>query len=181
MAATANVSMVTTRSKGVASKTAAAPAAAADKTTTTKKSSRLANGASSTSSSSSSSSSRLGNILAIAAGVIGVYSSYLTQGVLQERLATQLYAGKRFNGLDALHGAQALACAAFALALLAAVPALRPRHEKKTATKKNSPSSVAPPVAYWRAGLSNSVGPTLGYLALKNISYPAQVRKGRKK
>lgn len=155
MSATANVSMVMTRSKGAAK---AAPAAA-------------------------QASSSVANAIAIATGVVGVYSSYLTQGVLQERLATTTYAGRRFDGLDALHGAQAAACAAFALLLLAAVPALRPSKEGDVRrSKKESPSSsssVAPPVAYWRAGLSNSVGPTLGYLALKNISYPAQVRGKR--
>lgn len=155
MAATANVSMVQTRSKG-APKGTTKPKNAASK--------------SPSDASPSSSSSSLANALAIAAGAAGVYASYLTQGVLQERLATNTYAGgKRFDGLDALHGAQAAACAVFALLLLGVAPGLRPKAEKK------GTSSVAPPSSYWRAGLSNSVGPTLGYLALKNISYPAQV------
>lgn len=126
---------------------------------------------------SSSSSSSLANALAIATGAAGVYASYLTQGVLQERLATTTYSGgRRFDGLDALHGAQAAACAVFALLLLGVAPGLRPSaNTKKGGGSKSLSSSVAPPSSYWRAGLSNSVGPTLGYLALKNISYPAQV------
>lgn len=124
-----------------------------------------------------SSSSSLANALAIATGAAGVYASYLTQGVLQERLATTTYSGgRRFDGLDALHGAQAAACAVFALLLLGVAPGLRPlANTKKGGGSKSRSSSVAPPSSYWRAGLSNSVGPTLGYLALKNISYPAQV------
>lgn len=98
--------------------------------------------------------------------------------MLQERLATTLYAGgKRFDGLDALHGAQAAACALFALLLLGVAPGLRPSTEtdKKKKGGSSKAAAAAPPSSYWRAGLSNSVGPTLGYLALKNISYPAQV------
>ena len=163
IAATANITMVQTRSKGVPKKGAASTSSKA----------------ASSSPSSSSSSSSLANAFAIATGAAGVYASYLTQGVLQERLATTIYAnGKRFDGLDALHGVQAAACAVFALSLLAVAPGLRPSATtKKGSSSKalSSSSSVAPPSSYWRAGLSNSVGPTLGYLALKNISYPAQV------
>ena len=168
MIATDNISMVQTRSKGAAK--GSTKAASSSKTN-----------ASSASSSSSKSPSSLANALAIATGAAGVYASYLTQGVLQERLATTTYAGgRRFDGLDALHGAQAAACAVFALLLLGVAPGLRPSNSTSaTAKKKGSKGAlsptVAPPSSYWRAGLSNSVGPTLGYLALKNISYPAQV------
>lgn len=168
MTATANVSMVQTRSKGAAKGATKAP------------SSSKSGASPSSSSSAASPPSSLANALAIATGAAGVYASYLTQGVLQERLATTLYAGgKRFDGLDALHGAQAAACAVFALLLLGVAPGLRPSMEtdKKKGGKalSSSSSGAAPPSSYWRAGLSNSVGPTLGYLALKNISYPAQV------
>ena len=169
MIATDNISMVQTRSKGAAK--GSTKAASSSKTD-----------ASSSSSSSSKSPSSLANALAIATGAAGVYASYLTQGVLQERLATTTYAGgRRFDGLDALHGAQAAACAVFALLLLGVAPGLRPSNSSSSATAKKKGSkgalspTVAPPSSYWRAGLSNSVGPTLGYLALKNISYPAQV------
>ena len=168
MAATANVSMVQTRSKGTPKGATKAPSSSK----------------SDASPSSSSSPSSLANALAIATGAAGVYASYLTQGVLQERLATTTYAGgKRFDGLDALHGAQAAACAVFALLLLGVAPGLRPSTSpSNNKTKKgggggSSSAAAAPPSSYWRAGLSNSVGPTLGYLALKNISYPAQVRR----
>ena len=38
---------------------------------------------------------------------------------------------------------------------------------------------VPPFTAYWRAGISNCVGPACGLQALKYISYPAQARAGR--
>lgn len=102
----------------------------------------------------------------------GVYASYLTQGVVQEALATKRFGpnAARFNGLDALHGLQALACAAWAGALVAA----------GAAGGKEARKAWPPLSAYWRAGLSNAAGPTLGYLALKNISYAAQVSRDRK-
>ena len=98
----------------------------------------------------------------------GVYVSYLTQGVVQEALATKRFGANatRFNGLDALHGLQAMACALWALVLIAA----------GAAGGQDARRSWPPLRAYWRAGLSNAAGPTLGYLALKNISYAAQVR-----
>ena len=99
----------------------------------------------------------------------GVYASYLTQGVVQEALATKRFGpnAARFNGLDALHGLQAVACALWALVLIAA----------GAAGGKEARREWPPLRAYWQAGLSNAAGPTLGYLALKNISYAAQVRE----
>jgi len=50
----------------------------------------------------------LARALALAYGAAGIYAAYLTQGVVQEKLATRRYgpAGDRFPGLDALHGVQ---------------------------------------------------------------------------
>lgn len=113
--------------------------------------------------------------LALAIGAAGVYASYLTQGLVQEELATARFGprGDRFPGLDALHGLQAAACAVWAGAL---VLAMDWRAKSRGKGRRAPPLAArAPPRAYWRAGLSNSVGPTLGVLALKNISYPAQV------
>ena len=114
--------------------------------------------------------------LAIALGAAGVYTAYLTQGVVQEELATARFGsrGDRFPGLDALHGLQAAACALWAgmLVLMMDWRAKRVRGKGRTA---KTVVLRAPPSSYWKAGLSNSLGPTLGVLALKNISYPAQV------
>ncbi len=97
--------------------------------------------------------------------VIGIYASYLTQGVVQERLSTTRYGlfGARFEQLKALNGIQSLAC--FLWAGLLVLPFKSRRAGPQT----------APWTAYWRAAVTNSVGPACGYEALKNISYPAQV------
>ena len=42
-------------------------------------------------------------------------------------------------------------------------------------TTPPAPPPRPPPLAYWRAGASNALGPALGYLALAYIPYPAQV------
>ena len=50
----------------------------------------------------------LARAAALAYGTAGIYAAYLTQGIVQEKLATRRYgpAGDRFPGLDALHGVQ---------------------------------------------------------------------------
>jgi len=52
--------------------------------------------------------SPLARALSLAYGAAGIYAAYLTQGIVQEKLATRRYgaAGDRFPGLDALHGVQ---------------------------------------------------------------------------
>lgn len=52
--------------------------------------------------------SPLTRALALAYGAAGIYAAYLTQGIVQEKLATRRYGvkGERFPGLDALHGVQ---------------------------------------------------------------------------
>ena len=102
-------------------------------------------------------------LLAICVG--GIYASYLTQGVVQELLATKKYGflGARFTELKALNGVQSLACFLWAGLLLAAL------------TPRGDWGNFAPFSAYWKAGMTNSIGPACGFEALKNISYPAQV------
>jgi solute carrier family 35 (UDP-galactose transporter), member B1 len=41
--------------------------------------------------------------------------------------------------------------------------------------QKGSTQVPAPVLSYWKAGLTNSIGPACGLHALKYISYPAQV------
>jgi hypothetical protein len=102
--------------------------------------------------------------LAVCAG--GIYASYLTQGVVQEALAIKRFGPtrERFEGLKALNGVQSVACFAWAALLLALVA--RPAKGAR----------LPPVTAFWKVGVTNSIGPALGIEALKNISYPAQAR-----
>ena len=71
---------------------------------------------------------------------------------------------RRFTHLKTLNGVQSIACFLWA-ALLLCTPFARRRKG----------DTYAPVLAYWKPGISNSIGPALGTEALKNISYPAQV------
>ena len=86
------------------------------------------------------------------------------QGVLQEALSTKRFgpAQERFPHLEALNGIQSAVCFLWAAALLMIFPS-------KQGLK------IAPISAYLRPAISNSIGPACGILALRNISYPAQV------
>lgn len=88
----------------------------------------------------------------------------MLQGVLQEALSTKRFgpAQERFPHLEALNGIQSVVCYVWALGLLLCFP-----------TKPGA--KVAPITAYLRPAISNSIGPACGILALRNISYPAQV------
>lgn len=68
----------------------------------------------------------------------------------------------RFPHLNALVGVQSVACFLWAGLLLLIFPV--------------QGGKMAPIASYWLPGLTNSAGPALGFQALKNISYPAQVR-----
>ena len=76
----------------------------------------------------------------------------------------QTHVRRRFTHLEALNGVQSIACFLWAAVLLA-LPFQRSQKGAK----------IAPWLAYWKPGVSNSIGPALGTQALKNISYPAQV------
>eukprot|EP00270_Netrium_digitus_P010905 TRINITY_DN341_c0_g1_i4.p1 TRINITY_DN341_c0_g1~~TRINITY_DN341_c0_g1_i4.p1 ORF type:complete len:357 (+),score=3.43 TRINITY_DN341_c0_g1_i4:166-1236(+) len=95
--------------------------------------------------------------------VIGIWASYLTQGVVQENLSTKLYDpdGARFEYLTFLNFAQSLVCFFWGSVL----------SSLWTQEKDKQP----PLWVYWSPSVSNSVGPALGLIALKYISYPAQV------
>jgi len=101
-------------------------------------------------------------LLVLAAG--GIYASYLTQGVVQEALAMKRFGveQERFPYLKALNGIQSVACFLWAAVLLLIVG------QKKDA-------KLPPFWAYWKPGVTNSIGPACGFEALKSISYPAQV------
>eukprot|EP00884_Botryococcus_braunii_P000214 jgi/Botrbrau1/10193/Bobra.116_1s0009.1 len=97
--------------------------------------------------------------------VAGIYVSYLTQGVVQESMATKRY-GKdqvRFTQLKALNGFQSVVCFLWAALLLV------------TVARPSKTAKMPPFTLYWKASVSNTIGPACGFEALKNISYPAQV------
>ncbi len=73
---------------------------------------------------------------------------------------------ERFPHLKALNGIQSVACFLWAAALLA------------VAGRKEG-ANLPPVWAYWRPGVTNSIGPACGFEALKSISYPAQVMRSR--
>jgi len=84
--------------------------------------------------------------------------------VLQEALSTKRFGpGKdRFPFLETLNAVQSLVCFLWAAALLAVFPG-----------KQGARPSSA--FAYLKPAVTNSIGPACGFLALRNISYPAQV------
>ncbi|GFH24399.1 uncharacterized protein HaLaN_22188 [Haematococcus lacustris] len=99
--------------------------------------------------------------------VAGIYSAYLTQGIVSEHLATKRYGAsqERFSHLESLNGAQALACFLWAWVILFVMQQ----------TGQVKAGQTAHWTAYWKAGISNSLGPAFGMIALKNITYSAQV------
>lgn len=106
----------------------------------------------------------------------GIYSAYLTQGYVQEALATTTYVGpegaERFPHLEALNGAQCVACSIFS-GLLLLISGWDVTDASKS--RQDGRADVASPLEYWRPALTNSIGPACGIVALKSISYPAQV------
>ena len=84
--------------------------------------------------------------------------------MLQEALSTKRFgpAQERFPHLEALNGIQSVVCYIWAVGLLILFPA-------------KAGAKVAPITAYLRPAISSSIGPACGILALRNISYPAQV------
>lgn len=94
-----------------------------------------------------------------------LYQRSCPQGVLQEALSTKRFgvSQERFPHLEALNGIQSFVCYIWAAALLLLFPA-------------KPGAQVAPVTSYLKPAISNSIGPACGILALRNISYPAQVR-----
>mmetsp|Transcript_101 Transcript_101/g.175 ORF Transcript_101/g.175 Transcript_101/m.175 type:complete len:324 (-) Transcript_101:552-1523(-) len=99
--------------------------------------------------------------------VAGIYSAYLTQGVVSEHFALKRYGEEkeRFTHLESLNGAQSLCCFIWAWLIL----------QFMFMTGSIKPEQTASWHAYWKAGLTNSMGPAFGMIALKNITYSAQV------
>ena len=104
---------------------------------------------------------------------LGIYAAYLTQGIVSEHLQMKRYGPEqeRFHHLEALNGAQALVCFVWAYLLLV-LNRLRTGKPRRGAADKDA---LPPWHVYWKPALTNSLGPAFGMIALKNISYPAQV------
>ncbi|XP_064985628.1 UDP-galactose/UDP-glucose transporter 3-like isoform X1 [Musa acuminata AAA Group] len=102
-------------------------------------------------------------VLLLAFCVVGIWSAYICQVVLQETVSTKLFGpdGKRFEHLSFLNLAQNAVC--FLWSLIIAIKLW----------SRNS-SGVAPLWSYWSPNISNTIGPSMGIEALKYISYPAQ-------
>ncbi|KAI3911767.1 hypothetical protein MKW92_012301 [Papaver armeniacum] len=95
--------------------------------------------------------------------IAGIWSAYITQGVLQETLSTKRFGpdGERFEHLSFLNLAQNVVCLVWSFIMLK--------------LWSGSSSGGAPWWSYWSAGITNTIGPAMGIEALKYISYPAQV------
>ncbi len=108
--------------------------------------------------------SQLKTILQLGFCVAGIYGAYLTQGVVQETLSTKKFGpeGERFTHLSTLNAVQSWACFLWAYLLL-------------TCFQREKQQGFPPFTAYWKAAVTNCIGPACGFEALKYISYPAQV------
>ena len=105
----------------------------------------------------------------------GVYAAYLTQGYVQEAISTREYApsGARFAQLKALHGLQSFGCFVTAGLVLLAFPGTRGGAAGGKGGKEAEPT--APLLEFLKPSITNSIGPALGIMALKNIPFSSQV------
>ncbi|XP_043704688.1 UDP-galactose/UDP-glucose transporter 3-like [Telopea speciosissima] len=108
-------------------------------------------------------STGVGRVFLLSFCVAGIWSAYITQGVLQETLSTKRFGpdGKRFEHLSFLNLAQNVVCLIWSFMMIK--------------LWSRSRAGGAPWWSYWSAGITNTVGPAMGIEALKYISYPAQV------
>ena len=105
----------------------------------------------------------------------GVYAAYLTQGYVQEAISTREYApsGARFAQLKALHGLQSFGCFVTAGLVLLAFPGTQGGAAGGKGGKEAEPT--APLLEFLKPSITNSIGPALGIMALKNIPFSSQV------
>lgn len=122
--------------------------------------------------------SRLIQLIKLLVCVLGIYASYITQGIFQQILSTKTFgtgsgAQERFPHLATLNAFQSFACSAWAGSLILVFEVLLPRTSLRSSSQKHS---THPPVtAYVKPGFTNCFGPALGFQALYYIPYPAQV------
>lgn len=97
--------------------------------------------------------------------IAGIYVSYLTQGIIQEKLATESFGPyrQRPKNLMMLSLVQGLGCLLVSYLL-------------NMLFTNSKDKSVMPPLkTYSTVGLTAALGPSLGYSSLRNINYSAQV------
>jgi solute carrier family 35 (UDP-galactose transporter), member B1 len=96
--------------------------------------------------------------------VAGIYMAYLTQGRVSEELANHRYGSdkQRFPHLECTIGFQCIACFVWACFLWLVL-------------ESRSGRRFPPITQYALVGITNVIGPSCGMIALKKISYPAQV------
>jgi len=102
--------------------------------------------------------------LVLAFAAIGIYVTFITSGVFNERLAQPEPPKEKFPDLTVVTSALSLTSALAAGLLLALTGGLFTRDPQ-----------VAPLSAWVPPALTHSIGPALGSLALKHIPYTAQV------
>mmetsp|Transcript_28130 Transcript_28130/g.91909 ORF Transcript_28130/g.91909 Transcript_28130/m.91909 type:complete len:330 (+) Transcript_28130:118-1107(+) len=109
------------------------------------------------------SSSERKKLALLVLSVAGIYGAYLTQGVVQERLSTTEYepSNSKFTPLLFLNFAQSTMCFVWAWLWMRVFG--------------GDSAEGAPASMYVWHSVTNSVGPACGVIALKNISFPAQV------
>ncbi|XP_058102039.1 UDP-galactose/UDP-glucose transporter 3-like [Magnolia sinica] len=103
----------------------------------------------------------IGRVLVLAFYVAGIWSAYISHGILQETLSTKRFGpdGKRFEHLSFFNLVQNVICFLWSLIMI----------------KLWSRSTRgAPWWSYWSASITNTIGPAMGIEALKYISYPTQ-------
>ncbi|XP_073116696.1 UDP-galactose/UDP-glucose transporter 3 isoform X2 [Elaeis guineensis] len=105
----------------------------------------------------------VGRVLLLAFCIAGIWSAYITQGVLQETVSTKRFGpdGKRFEHLSFLNLAQNVVCLIWSFLMIK--------------VWSRSSARGAPWWSYWSASITNTIGPAMGIEALKYISYPGQV------
>ncbi|KAF8687651.1 hypothetical protein HU200_042568 [Digitaria exilis] len=123
--------------------------------------------------------SMAGRVAVLGFCVVGIWSAYIYQGVLQETLSTKRFGpeARRFEHLAFLNFAQNVVC--FVWSFISERP-LRPSLPSSWLVIKlwsggSSSAGHAPLWKYWGVSITNTIGPTMGIEALKYISYPAQV------
>ncbi|KAM7468561.1 hypothetical protein LguiB_016123 [Lonicera macranthoides] len=104
----------------------------------------------------------LRRVLVLTFCVVGIWSAYIYQGVLQETLSTKQFGldKKRFEHLAFLNLAQSVVCLVWSFIMIK--------------IWSSSGSGGAPCWSYWSAGITNNISPAMGIEALKYISYHAQ-------
>jgi len=102
----------------------------------------------------------------------GIYGAYLTQGWVTEELQSKRFgsAQERFPHIACLSSIQALGCYLFSSIIIVLMGAFNGSQRDKISTEKRPQL-----VDYLRVAITNSIGPTCGVQALKNVSYPAQI------